>query len=47
MSFRWVALIALWTLFSGPMFAPPSRPGKPVAAEKQTATKNVHAQRTR
>ena len=24
MEFRWVAVIALWTLLSGPIFSPPS-----------------------
>ena len=26
MEFRWVALIALWTLLSGPIFSAPSGP---------------------
>jgi hypothetical protein len=28
MNFRWIALIALWTVLAGPIFAGPSRPGK-------------------
>jgi len=36
MEFRWVALIALWTIISGPMFGPPAHsaprtPERPVA----------------
>jgi hypothetical protein len=41
MQFRWVALIALWTLISGPLFGPPAAPrekasasAKPPAASK-------------
>jgi hypothetical protein len=29
MEFRWIALIALWTLVSGPIFGTPRGPGSP------------------
>ncbi|MBI1915010.1 MAG: hypothetical protein HYS12_09785 [Planctomycetes bacterium] len=35
MEFRWVSLIALWTLLSGPIFSPPSGPPRP--RERSTA----------
>jgi hypothetical protein len=41
MHFRWAALIALWTLLSGPVFGPPnrsgSRPGDRVSAAGKSA----------
>jgi hypothetical protein len=38
MNFRWVALIALWTLLAGPIFAgPPGKAGARQAARVRTA----------
>jgi hypothetical protein len=28
MKFRWVVLITLWTVFAGPIFAPPGQPSR-------------------
>jgi hypothetical protein len=35
MEFRWVAILALWTILSGPVFGPPSG-GSPNAGERRT-----------
>ncbi len=32
MQFRWAAAIALWTMFSGPVFGPPTAPAPRHAA---------------
>jgi hypothetical protein len=39
MEFRWVSLIALWTLLSGPIFSTPS---PPQPRERSTATTAQH-----
>jgi hypothetical protein len=36
MQFRWVALIALWTFLSGPVFAGPWALSKPAAQPAKT-----------
>jgi hypothetical protein len=41
MEFRWVAFIALWTILSGPVFAPPAPSrarGVTVAAARKATT---------
>jgi hypothetical protein len=40
MEFRWVSIIALWTLLSGPIFSTPSPP-RP--RERSTVTAAQHA----
>jgi hypothetical protein len=40
MEFRWVALIALWTLISGPILGVPSGP-TPASASRLTEKKAV------
>lgn len=37
MEFRWVALVALWTLISGPIFSTPSIPAKANLKDKMPA----------
>ena len=45
MEFRWLGIIALWTILSGPVFGPPtggaSRPKERTAAKKTTVAKKV------
>jgi hypothetical protein len=44
MQFRWIALIALWTLISGPIFGPPAAPrdkASAAAAQKAAPTKTA------
>jgi hypothetical protein len=38
MRFRWIAIVALWTILSGPIFAPsyPNAPARPRAASPST-----------
>ena len=44
MKFRWVALIALWTLLAGPIVAgPPGKHGARQAAKVRTAPADGHA----
>ena len=38
MEFRWVALIALWTLLSGPIFGAPDGPSSRTKAGASAAT---------
>jgi hypothetical protein len=40
MEFRWVALIALWTLLSGPIFSTPSGSSRP--RERATVSAAQH-----
>lgn len=42
MEFRWVAVIALWTLLSGPIFSPPSG-GSSAPAGKASASQTAKA----
>jgi hypothetical protein len=48
MEFRWVVLITLWTVLSGPVFAPiagsPPRPKKSAVATVQAARVPGHSQ---
>jgi hypothetical protein len=40
MEFRWIALIALWTLLSGPIFySPSSKPGQEVGQQSTASGK--------
>ena len=44
MEFRWVALIALWTILSGPVFGPPTNAtssAKERAPSKTTVNKSI------
>ncbi len=47
MEFRWVALLALWTILSGPIFGAPSGPSSrakerpPAASAKQKMHKQL------
>ena len=38
MAFRWIALVALWTLVSGPILTVPKRPNS--TSVKQASAKN-------
>lgn len=40
MEFRWVSIIALWTLLSGPIFSTPSSPPRP--RERPTVSAAQH-----
>jgi hypothetical protein len=40
MGFRWIALVALWTMLSGPILAVPTCPG-PVKAGRKAMKKVV------
>ena len=42
MEFRWVAVIALWTLLSGPIFSPPSG-GSETPPRKASASRTAKA----
>ena len=42
MEFRWVAVIALWTLLSGPIFSPPSG-GSSETSRKASASRTARA----
>lgn len=42
MEFRWLAVIALWTLLSGPVFSPPSG-GSSASAKKASASQTAKA----
>jgi hypothetical protein len=45
MEFRWVAIIALWTMLTGPIFTAPSGSSSR-AARTQAAVKTVESTRT-
>lgn len=47
MEFRWVALIALWTLISGPILGVPSGPVSATQNSKAKAVKIVKQQARR
>jgi hypothetical protein len=42
MEFRWVALIALWTLLSGPVFDTPSGPAPGPRPQTAQAEEELH-----
>ncbi len=39
--FRWVALIALWTMLSGPIFSTPSNSGGPPQEQSVKAARST------
>jgi hypothetical protein len=46
MEFRWVALIALWTILSGPIFGGPSRSSSRLKARPHAAASDGTASQT-